>query len=1057
MEKQSMIANGVLCGVLLCGGVLCAAAPIAPGARWEFNGDLADASGNGHAGRAAKALFVALPDGRGLGPGCAVTVPSAADLQIDSLFRIDCRFRLEAVGAATQNLVQKDGEYLLRVDWEREGGQISFFVFVDGQWEPRVRGPVARTGIWYDVQAGWDGAELVLEVNGRRWTRLRKGSIRRTANPVTIGPVRGVIDRVAIRVPGYERRRTMQDLARAAGNDPVSTSHRFGAADGWPGWRGVNGAAMRVRGGAIQARLGSPASLLAGPRLALPAAELPFVCIEADAPDDTALALVFAGDGGIGVVPFRPLKDGRTVLVNLAEHPAWRGTIHLLALGPGSRRPARVTLRRLIVSNRLEGKPFLYVRNFAPEHAKLRSGRPEKLIAVVKNLGGAATHVRVRLSVPAGVRIVDGADRELAALPESSFDLVTWTVQADRPVRGRAAVRATAGADARAGRELTLVFTPPPKLPTAAYVPVPRPAQTDYIGLMHYCPLWKEGTHYGWGRIEPWPERRPAIGYYDEGTPEVADWHIKYALEHGIAAFIYCWYRSDLEPEIHQQLGHAIHEGLFRARYRDRFRFTIMWENGCGKGVKDAADLLDNLFPFWLKNYFTHPSYLRIDNMPVLFVWRPEKVAPQLGGSAAVRRAFEAMRRKARSAGLGGLRIIGCLDHANPPLQKRLATEGWDATSGYAMRPAGERIIGTDIEGIPMTDHGDTLRQFKDEWIARRNAGPLPDIPNVMMGWDPRPWHGTATRSYRANPAPEHFEAACRDAKALVDEAPADAWYRRLVVFDNWTEFGEGHYIEPTSGTGFTYVNAIKRVFCTRWAPEEITDIIPEDVGLAPPQKRYEAVRKLYGGLPWRPRIIRNHQVARWRFDGGNDALFLDSSGSAFHLVRRDAPLVPGRRGKALECGVGWASYPAHPAFFPRSGLTVSLWCRPKTANQSDRWMLNTVGSGANGYRLGLSEGRPCWQVPRERWSHLVRGPDPLPTDRWTHLAATFDNRVMRLYVNGKLVAEKARPGLIRPSQSDLYIGTFGGTRARFQGLLDDVRIMDRPLTPGEIAGLAAE
>ena len=31
---------------------------------------------------------------------------------------------------------------------------------------------------------------------------------------------------------------------------------------------------------------------------------------------------------------------------------------------------------------------------------------------------------------------------------------------------------------------------------------------------------------------------------------------------------------------------------------------------------------------------------------------------------------------------------------------------------------------------------------------------------------------------------------------------PPDRWDRRIVVFDNWTEFGEGHYIEPTTGTG---------------------------------------------------------------------------------------------------------------------------------------------------------------------------------------------------------------------------------------------------------------
>ena len=38
-------------------------------------------------------------------------------------------------------------------------------------------------------------------------------------------------------------------------------------------------------------------------------------------------------------------------------------------------------------------------------------------------------------------------------------------------------------------------------------------------------------------------------------------------------------------------------------------------------------------------------------------------------------------------------------------------------------------------------------------------------------------------------------------------------------------------------------------------APEAVTDIVPEDVGLAPPQKRYEAVRAGFGKrMPWQPR-----------------------------------------------------------------------------------------------------------------------------------------------------------------------------------------------------------
>ncbi len=86
------------------------------------------------------------------------------------------------------------------------------------------------------------------------------------------------------------------------------------------------------------------------------------------------------------------------------------------------------------------------------------------------------------------------------------------------------------------------------------YVLEPRPAKTKYLVGAHYFPGWKEGTHFvpwpgetqawGWYKIEPYLNRTPLLGYYDEGSPEVADWEIKWALEHGISYFVYCWYRQ---------------------------------------------------------------------------------------------------------------------------------------------------------------------------------------------------------------------------------------------------------------------------------------------------------------------------------------------------------------------------------------------------------------------------------------------------------------------------------------------------------------------------------
>ena len=95
-----------------------------------------------------------------------------------------------------------------------------------------------------------------------------------------------------------------------------------------------------------------------------------------------------------------------------------------------------------------------------------------------------------------------------------------------------------------------------------------------------------------------------------------------------------------------------------------------MWENGCGQGVGSTQDLLDNLLPFWIDNYFSHPSYLRVEGKPLLYIWVPRNVTRHLASSPEVRAAFDAMRARCREKGLGGLYIVGCVgaaDDRDPP------------------------------------------------------------------------------------------------------------------------------------------------------------------------------------------------------------------------------------------------------------------------------------------------------------------------------------------------------------------------------------------------------
>ena len=78
-------------------------------------------------------------------------------------------------------------------------------------------------------------------------------------------------------------------------------------------------------------------------------------------------------------------------------------------------------------------------------------------------------------------------------------------------------------------------------------------------------------------------------------------------------------------------------------------------------------------------------------------------------------------------------------------------------------------------------------------------------------------------------------------------------------------------------------------------------------------------------------------------------------------------------------------------------------------------------------------------------------GPSASPVGAWTHVALTYNGSQLRLYVNGVQVASGAASGAIQSSTSPLWIGGNQPYGEYFKGLIDDVRVYNRALTPAEI------
>ena len=68
-----------------------------------------------------------------------------------------------------------------------------------------------------------------------------------------------------------------------------------------------------------------------------------------------------------------------------------------------------------------------------------------------------------------------------------------------------------------------------------------------------------------------------------------------------------------------------------------------------------------------------------------------------------------------------------------------------------------------------------------------------------------------------------------------------------------------------------------------------------------------------------------------------------------------------------------------------------------------------------------------------------------------THLAVTFDGATLRMFVDGAQVSSGAAAGAAIVTSGALRIGGNSVWGEYFRGLIDEVRIYNRPLTAAEI------
>ncbi len=190
--------------------------------------------------------------------------------------------------------------------------------------------------------------------------------------------------------------------------------------------------------------------------------------------------------------------------------------------------------------------------------------------------------------------------------------------------------------------------------------------------------------------------------------------------------------------------------------------------------------------------------------------------------------------------------------------------------------------------------------------------------------------------------------------------------------------------------------------------------------------------------------------VAHWSFNKVAGTTTPDDSGNGNDALISYGKLVKGVDGAAILFDDRMASVRANssPSLCPLEAVSVEAWVKLSQATQSGfPSVVRKNGCYAlrfSGNRLGFiiwTNGKfDILTAPKADWS----------PGQWYHLAGTYDGKEMRIYIDGKLAAQKPHAGDIDAAYAEVHMGGRAGLY-RLKGIIDEAKIYARALGPDDV------
>lgn len=352
-----------------------------------------------------------------------------------------------------------------------------------------------------------------------------------------------------------------------------------------------------------------------------------------------------------------------------------------------------------------------------------------------------------------------------------------------------------------------------PDEPVEDYVPQPHPADSEGLDVgMEYFGLWQEGLHFGWDPINDSDYRRPLDGFYDEYSIEHWDWQIKYWVEHGIDFIAPCWYAAN--PVWDSEVCSQYDEKFFRAKYSDMMKIALLMEISGWPTTSNPEESVEK----WLRNvgrqvieyYFKDPRYYTNGGRPVLYIFGADALTRGFGSLAPelIQRWGDMCEAEGVGRPLIFLHSEGSSDgrvENTMQLAESLGVEGvyhYHATTG----------------GWPQDTIATNLRHYN--MVTEKN---MLYVPTLDTGYDHYAWYNKNKVNYAMDDAQWQYELQQFKEKYLPLPSKLET---PIAMVTNWNEWGEGHFLGPCEGYGFSRLDALRK-YLTNAGPHE--DVTPND------------------------------------------------------------------------------------------------------------------------------------------------------------------------------------------------------------------------------------